>query len=58
MLNEALNNNDVMCVATIMFSKAPNSNDAMMCVAEKCAFKCNGCTANFNGGYKAIMQKS
>ena len=29
MLNKVPNNNDVMCVATIMFNEAPNSNDAM-----------------------------
>ena len=29
MLNEAPNNNDVMCVANIVLNKVPNSNDAM-----------------------------
>ena len=28
MLNEAPNNNDITCVASIMLNEAPNSNDA------------------------------
>ena len=29
MLKEALNNNDVTCVANIMLNEMPNNNDAM-----------------------------
>ena len=32
MLNEAPNNNDLMCVTNIMLNEAPNSNDAT-CIA-------------------------
>ena len=29
MLNEVPNNNDIMCIANIMWNEAPNSNDTM-----------------------------
>ena len=36
MLNEAPNNNEIMCVANTVLNEAPNSNDATLVVNNVC----------------------
>ena len=48
MLNEAPNNNDVMCVANIMLNKVPNGDDATRIANNVCLTTCTMGTQQFS----------